>query len=216
MKHKRLNRDGWGFMYYPYWQMHMDSDIFKGMVCLIRLTDGEPFYWDTPKAGRLQVCGGGMTWLQLIPEGERRVITVKYFPDGEHDTERVNYPSFAEGKYQPSVWYVDVAEGTEYDDDGMLVYIDKYLDVIFTPEGDISISDRDELDEAYATGDLNKEQYEAALAEGDAILKELCEDIPGTVKWCNRIREWAENKIAAGEPVFEGREIKELKAKGLI
>ena len=90
---------------------------------------------------------------------------------------------FAEGKYQPSVWYVDVVEGIEYDEDGVLVYIDKYLDVIFIPEGEPSVSDRDELDEAYKAGDITKEQYESAIAEGDAILNELCEDIPATTKW---------------------------------
>ena len=40
MKHKRLNRDGWGFQYYPYYQMRIDCDYFHGMACLIRFTDG--------------------------------------------------------------------------------------------------------------------------------------------------------------------------------
>lgn len=66
MKHKRLNRDGWGFQYYPYYQMRIDDDLFHGMVCVIRLTDGEENYWETPKAGRIQVTGGGMMWMQLI------------------------------------------------------------------------------------------------------------------------------------------------------
>ncbi len=41
MKHKRLNRDGWGFQYYPYYQMRIDDESFHGLACLIRLTDGE-------------------------------------------------------------------------------------------------------------------------------------------------------------------------------
>ena len=68
MKHKRLNRDGWGFQYYPYYQMRIDCDYFHGMACLIRFTDGEANYWETPKAGRIQVTGEGMTWLDLIPD----------------------------------------------------------------------------------------------------------------------------------------------------
>ena len=47
MKRKRLNRDGWGFMYYPYYQMRIDTDDFHGMACLIKLTDGENNYWET-------------------------------------------------------------------------------------------------------------------------------------------------------------------------
>ena len=44
MKHKRLNRDGWGFQYYPYYQMRIDHELFHGTACLIRLTDGEENY----------------------------------------------------------------------------------------------------------------------------------------------------------------------------
>ena len=142
MKHKRLNRDGWGFQYYPYYQMRIDDELFHGLACLIRLTDGEANYWETPKAGRIQVTGTGMTWLELIPDNTNRVITIKYFPDGTHDVERIHYPTPMNEKYQPSVFYVDITDGIEYDQDGIAVYIDKYLDVIFTPEGDIKIDDR--------------------------------------------------------------------------
>lgn len=69
MKHKRLNRDQWGFMYYPYYQMRIDDELFHGTACLICLTDGEANYWEMPKAGRIQVTGGGMTWLELVPDG---------------------------------------------------------------------------------------------------------------------------------------------------
>ena len=60
MKHKRLNRDGWGFTYYPYYQMRIDDELFHGLACLIKMTDGEENYWETPKAGRIQVTGAGM------------------------------------------------------------------------------------------------------------------------------------------------------------
>ena len=50
MKHKRLNRDGWGFQHYPYYQMRIDHELFHGTACMIRLTDGEENYWETPKS----------------------------------------------------------------------------------------------------------------------------------------------------------------------
>ena len=207
MKHKRLNRDAWGFQYYPYYQMRVDTDGFHGTACLIRLTDGEPFAWDMPKAGRIQVTGAGMTWLELIPDGKKRVVTVKYFPDGAHDAARTAYPAGFRTKYRPSVWYVDVADGFETDEDGIAVYIDKYLDVIFTPEGDVKIDDRDELDEAYRSGELTEEQYRDALAECDAILADLCADIPETARRCAAVRETVEERIAEGEPVKKCREV---------
>ncbi len=101
MKHKRLNRDKWGFQYYPYYQMRIDDELFHGTACLIRLTDGEKNFWELPKAGRIQVTGGGMTWLELIPDGTHRVITAMYFPDGKHDPERKHYPVPADERYSP-------------------------------------------------------------------------------------------------------------------
>ena len=211
MKHKRLNRDQWGFMYYPYYQMRIDHELFHGLACLIRFTDGEKNYWATPKAGRIQVTGEGMTWLELIPDDTRRVITVMYFPDGTHGPERQNYPLTASEEYQPSIWYVDIIEGTEYDEDGVAAFIDKYLDVIITPEGDVKVDDRDELDAAYASGELTKEQYDAALAEGEDILKASGDDIRGLDAWCAAVRQLAEDRIAAGEPITMCREVREWK-----
>ena len=203
MKRKRLNRDGWGFQYFPYYQMRLDCDSFHGLVCFIRIVEGETQYWQMPKAGKVAVCGQGMTWLQLIPDGKKRVITVKYFQNGKVDAERADYPSWAREVLCPSVWYVDIIEAIEYDAEGIAVYVDKYLDVIFSPEGDVQVDDRDELEEAYQSGELSKNQYEEALAEGDAILKELCEDISATAKWCAKLRELVEQKIAEGcKPMY--------------
>ncbi|MCR5330307.1 MAG: NUDIX domain-containing protein [Lachnospiraceae bacterium] len=210
MKHKRLNRDGWGFQYYPYYQMRIENECFQGLACLIRLTDGEANYWETPKAGRIQVTGAGMTWLELIPDDTDRVLTIIFFPDGTHDTERKNYPVVANEKYQPSIWYVDIIDGVEYDEYGIATFIDKYLDVIFTPEGDVKIDDRDELEAAYASGELSGEQYDAALKECDRILAEYCEDIQKTGEWCAVIRALVEEKIAAGERIKPCREVKDL------
>ncbi len=211
MKHKKLNRDGWGFQYYPYYQMRIDESFFHGIACLIRLTDGEANYWETPKAGRIQVTGEGMCWLELIPDNCNRVITVKYFPDGTYDEERKLYPFPAISKYQPSIWYVDVTDGIEFDEYGIVTYIDKYLDVIFTPEGDIKIDDRDELDAAYESGELSKEQYDSAIAEGDAIISELCTDILKTHEWCAKIRQIVEDRIANGESIKKCKEVIELR-----
>lgn len=201
MKHKRLNRDGWGFQNYPYYQMRIDDELFHGLACLIRLTAGKEDYWEMPKAGRIQVSGAGMTWLELVPDHTNRVITISYFPDGTYDEKRLYYPAFINKKYQPSIWYVDITDGMEYDEDGIAIYIDKYLDIIFTPEGDIKIDDRDELDAAYESGELSRKQYDAALAEGESILKDLCLDIAETDKWCAQIRQMVEDKIAAGESI---------------
>lgn len=187
MTRKRLNRDKkWFFQYFPYFQMRMENDIFTGLVSLIRLTDGEYLYWDFfPLAGKVPVAGKGMAWLQLIPDHGKQAITAMFLPD-----KRV------------SAWYVDVIEEATFDPDGVAVFLDKYLDVIFTPQGDVIVDDRDELDAAFESGELTREQYDAALREGDAIIDELCSDIPATEAWCRNILETVEKKIEAKQFVI--------------
>ncbi len=181
MKRKRLDRDAWGFQYFPYYQMQVETEHFKGLAALICITSGEYQYWDYPKAGKTKICGEGMTWLQMIPEGREHMVTAMYLPDGRIST-----------------WYVDMLDGVEYDRDGIAVYVDKYLDVIFTPQGDVLVDDRDELDTAYASGELSKEQYENAIAEGEAVLAEYCTDVEQTERYSNEVLAAVKQKIAEG------------------
>lgn len=203
MKTKRLNRDGWGFQFFPYYQMRIDTDDFHGIACVIHLLDGGTQYWNTPLSGPVRVCGEGMTWMTLLPDNTEHIITAMYLPDNADLSERPHYPAFAGKKHPVSVWYVDVTEGYTYDSDGVIRYTDKYLDYIFTPEGDISVSDRDELDEAYASGAITKAQYRRALQEGKQIHATYCKNIPETEARFARIREHAETQIREGaRPVF--------------
>ena len=124
MKRKKLNRDGWGFRSFPHYRMRLEMENFHGIVCRIRVK-GENTFWRMPNAGRVQVTGKGMTWLELIPDGADRVITVIYFPDGTRDPERPGYPRPACSAYQPSAWYADVTDGITFDRQGIAVYVDK-------------------------------------------------------------------------------------------
>jgi len=180
MNKMRLTRDRkWFFQCFPYHQMHMDNELFKGWVSLNYLTDGETRYWEYEKSGKIPVCGKGMTWLTLIPDDRKRCIGAYITPD-----RRV------------SVWYVDVIEEIGIDEDGIVYYIDKYLDVILTPQGDVDVKDRDELDAAYSSGELSDFQYEEALKEGELIIRELAADIKRTEEFCLAVLEKAEEIIA--------------------
>lgn len=173
MKRKRLDRDGWGFQGFPYYQMRVELPEFRGLASLIRIVSGATCCWEMPRAGRVPVCGAGMLWLQLVPDGQHRVITVKYA--------RPRWPGRLP---RVSVWYADVIDRLEYDPDGVAAFVDQYLDVIFSPQGDVHTDDRDELDAAYASGELTEEQYRRAIAEGESIAKELCADVQRTERWC--------------------------------
>lgn len=183
--------------------MRVDTEDFHGMACAILLMSGKPQNWDTPKAGKVYVCGPGMMWMTLVPDGASHIVTAMYLPDNSAHEERKNYPEFVNKQFPISVWYVDVTEGYSYDPDGVIRYTDKYLDYIFTPEGDISISDRDELDGAYESGELTKEQYKSALREGKLIEKLYTRDIKATEAMFARVRAYVERQICGGcKPMF--------------
>ena len=217
MKRKRLDRDsktgGWGFEGHPYYQMRVDTDEFHGLGCLIQLVSGKYYYWSNfSKAGKTAVCGKGMTWLQLIPDGKKHVMTAKYLPESKiskifrHVRKLLKPTAVSLPENKISVWYVDIIEKIEYDTDGVAVFIDKYLDVIFTPQGDMGVDDRDELDEAFESGELSKEQYDSALKESDLVIEEYCSDIEKIAKtevFCAKILSHVKDRIAKGERQFK-------------
>lgn len=77
------------------------------------------------------------------------------------------------------------------------------MDVEFDVEGDVIIEDRDELDAAYNSGELSDEQYQMALAEGEAIIIDLCSDVEKTQQWCENILELAIKRIKNNDNVFK-------------
>lgn len=179
MNKMRLTRDRkWFFQNYPYYQMRMDNELLSGWVSINYLTDGETRYWEYEKAGLVPVCGKDMIWLTIIPDGQSRCIGTYILP-----SRRV------------STWYIDVIEEIGTDDDGVLYYIDKYLDVMLTPQGDVCVKDRDELDAAYQSGELSKKQYDDALLEGEKIIRELASDITKTEEYCIAVLDKAEAAI---------------------
>lgn len=129
--------------------------------------------------------------MQLIPDGREHTLTVMYLPDNTM-----------------SICYIDIIENIEYDPDGVAVFIDKYLDVDFTPQGDVSIYDRDELDEAFERGELSDKQYNAAFIECDKVIEEYCSDIPKSVEMFNTILVFVNERIENGEPLFKSRNVK--------
>lgn len=197
MTKKRLDRDSkWGFQGFPYYQMRVDIEEFHGLVSVIELIEGDYFFWVKPKAGKTPVCGKGMLWLQLIPDNQHRVITAMFLPKSR-SVQDVQYSKSV------SIWYVDVIESWGYDEDQVAYFMDQYLDVIFDVEGDVVIDDRDELDAAYKSDELSEEQYQRAIAEGDAIIQELCADIEKTQTWCENILKYAWQRIEGNDNIFK-------------
>lgn len=198
MKRKRLDRDlGWGFQGFPYYQFRLELPEFCGLAGLIDIISGVPQYWHTERAGNVMTAGAGMKWLQLVPDGQSRMLTAMFLPDG-----------------RLSVCYIDIIERLEYDPDGVAAYVDKYLDVVFTPQGDLGVFDRDELDAALESRDITRPQYDSALEECELILSELCRDIPTTSRMLCKILKTALERIESGEKPLYTKYQKEITERG--
>ncbi|MDE6591745.1 MAG: DUF402 domain-containing protein [Oscillospiraceae bacterium] len=180
MNKKRLTREKkMGFQHFPYYQMRIECGKFHGWAAFNDLTDGEYLYWDFfEKAGRVPIAGKGMCWLTLIPDGKKRSVTAMFTED-----EKV------------SAWYIDIIDSVVTDDDGVLAFWDKYLDVMLTTSGDVIIDDRDELDSAYRSGEFTKEEYEAAVSEGQRIIDELAGDIHATEAVCREMLQYVKARV---------------------
>lgn len=102
------------------------------------------------------LAGAGYIWLQYAPEGERWWLTAAFDPDGTL-----------------LQMYFDITDGNRFTDPDDPDFDDLYLDVILDPDHTVTVLDRDELDEAFALGDITEEQYNNALTECDRLVRLL-------------------------------------------
>ena len=136
-----------------------NSDGFKGYVGVLSMDEvSEPQTWNY-KDSTITVCDTGYRWLTIMPEDDYYCITVMM---DEHDVIKVSY--------------IDMIDSQGVDEDGVPFFYDCYLDLIVYTDGCVKVDDRDELDEAYLNGDINKEQYERALQTADKLMNGLLND----------------------------------------
>ncbi|MDR4985501.1 MULTISPECIES: DUF402 domain-containing protein [Bacillus cereus group] len=93
----------------------------------------------------LCIADDGYTWMQYFISGKNFAITAML----DDQQKLVQY-------------YIDVAKEYEIDERGLPYFDDLYLDVVLLPNGEIYVLDEDELEDAYKSGDVTKEEYELA------------------------------------------------------
>ncbi|PES96940.1 hypothetical protein CN491_06445 [Bacillus cereus] len=93
----------------------------------------------------LCIADHGYTWMQYFISGKNFAITAML----DDQEKLVQY-------------YIDVAKEYEIDERGLPYFDDLYLDVVLLPNGEIYVLDEDELEDAYKSGDVTKEEYELA------------------------------------------------------
>ena len=146
MKHQSLSYSTWTCILSRSLHIRQVTEPFAGHISLLRIHDiTEPQVWQWQ--GRpLVVCDKGMAWLSMLPERGGLCITAQLNADGT-----------------ASLWYIDMIDEQGVDERGIPWFKDLYLDLIVHPDGTMVVDDRDELDEALATGDITAQQHQAAL-----------------------------------------------------
>jgi len=104
--------------------------------------------------------------LKLIDKGYK---IIEVIPKNENYAMRV----FTNDKKEILQYYFDIILGSGIDEDTKLPYYDDiYIDVIMT-DGEIEISDADELEDAFTNGSITEETYNLAKTTADKVVMEL-------------------------------------------
>lgn len=183
IKHKRLDRDTWDIIRRKrYTELPLAIPGFCGTAALLRIDEGDGTDWDIFGC-RVPIARTGMVWLELVPAGEHLVITAMLHPLSDVQPEQHGY--------EVVEWYLDLTDGTSRAPDGVTVFHDLFLDLIFSdgyaPVGlppYFVIDDRDELDAALADGTITRDQYDRTLTAASAAQKKYAEDIPYLRRIC--------------------------------
>lgn len=109
----------------------------------------EPLYVDH-LGKRVKIADVGYSWLQIGLHGEYFWFTAMFDE---------------QGIFQQI--YVDITAGNTADVEDAY-FTDMYLDYVVLPQCVVEL-DMDELQEAYAQGDITREQFETTVAEGKRI-----------------------------------------------
>ena len=134
--------------------MYIEDKDFKGYISLLKLKEVEK-NWYVPREGRSPDCiqAKDYIWISIYPIDKNYGITAM-FTDKEEIVE----------------WYFDITNSAGIESD--VPYIeDLYLDVVITNKGEIIILDEDELEDAFYSNLITKEQYTLAVNQKEELVK---------------------------------------------
>ncbi len=129
----------------------------KGKISLLKILELTAPMRRVMDGDDVVLADTGYYWLQLALDGSHYWFTAM-FDDRDRFIQL----------------YVDVTGGNEAQAEDP-VFEDMYLDYVVYGSRVFEL-DRDELDEAYSLGEITKEQYERALADGEKICRDLTQN----------------------------------------
>jgi len=126
---------------------------YPGRESILRIHKVSQPLWVKEGYGRICIADAGHSWVQVACEGQPYWLTAMF--DRNDRFLQI---------------YFDIAYPPCFDDPDDPTFKDLYLDVVLTSGLEITVLDREELDEALKTGEIHRESYEFALAACEKLL----------------------------------------------
>ena len=117
----------------------------------------------------IKIVEKNYTWLQIAVKGSHHWLTAMF---DEQDT--------------LLQMYFDVTDGNRFDTPDNPAFRDMYLDVVLRPDGRIVILDRDELDEALASGAITPAEHARALRDCEELVDYLRQNTDSFIEYCRQ------------------------------
>jgi predicted RNA-binding protein associated with RNAse of E/G family len=146
MERKYANRPNWSrILEKEYKQTYLNDNIYRGHITFLTLRKvKEPLYVNY---GDEDICiiDNGYIWMMHFPEGTDYSTTTTFDRRGK-----------------VIQWYFDIINSQGISSEGIPFIDDIYLDLVYLPNGRMSILDEDEFEEAFKNQEITKQEYDKA------------------------------------------------------
>ena len=142
---------------------------YPGRESILRIHKVSQPLWVKEGYGRICIADAGHSWVQVACHGQPYWLTAMF--DREDRFLQI---------------YFDIARPPCFDDPDDPTFEDLYLDVVLTSQLELVTMDREELDEAWRTGEIDRETYDFALAACEKLLVWLEENMQELVDYITK------------------------------
>ena len=143
---------------------------YPGRESILRIHKVSQPLWVKEGYGRICIADAGHSWVQVACQDQPYWLTAMF-----------------DRKDRFLQIYFDIARPPCFDDPDDPTFEDLYLDVVLTSKLEVAILDREELEEALKSGEIDRETYDFALAACEKLLVWLEENKQELVDYITKV-----------------------------
>ena len=171
MKTKNMKRTDWRRLLEKSYVVRDCSPWgYPGRESILRIHKVSQPLWVKEGYGRICIADAGHSWVQVACHGQPYWLTAMF-----------------DRKDRFLQIYFDIARPPCFDDPHDPTFEDLYLDVVLTSKLELAILDREELEEALKSGEIDRETYDFALAACEKLLVWLEENKQELVDYITKV-----------------------------